>query len=95
MAAINSRSLGDRRAYTGCLRESRDADSAFCGEEETFTTRGKSTIRSISREERYAFAIKTRREYQPVLGFSLLGERGREGEIDQGQRSGRRDSLVC
>lgn len=30
MAAINSRSLGDRRAYTGCLRESRDADSAFC-----------------------------------------------------------------
>lgn len=68
--------IGERTRVVCASHAMRILPSAFCGEEETFTTRGKSTIRSISREERYAFAIK--REYQPVLGFSLLGERGRD-----------------
>lgn len=84
MAAINSRR--NRRALHA---ESRDADSAFVAKE-TFTTRGKSTIRSISREkERYA--IKSRHPGGRIApGFSLR-ERERGREIDQGQRSGRRD----
>lgn len=66
-----------------------------CREEETFTMRGKSTIRSVSREEGYAFAIKTATRQRITLrsqGFSLR-EREREGEIDQGQEEG--ISLVC
>lgn len=84
MAAINSRR--NRRALHA---ESRDADSAFVAKE-TFTIRGKSTIRSISREkERYA--IKSRHPGGRIApGFSLR-ERERGREIDQGQRSGRRD----
>lgn len=84
MAAINSRR--NRRALHA---ESRDADSAFVAKE-TFTTRGKSTIRSISRkEERYA--IKSRHPGGRIApGFSLR-ERERGREIDQGQRSGTRD----
>ena len=85
MAAINSRR--NRRALHA---ESRDADSAFVAKE-TFTIRGKSTIRSISREEE-RYAIKShpplRREN---CGRFSLRERERGREIDQGQRSGRRD----
>lgn len=84
MAAINSRR--NRRALHA---ESRDADSAFVAKE-TFTTRGKSTIRSISREEE-RYAIKSRHPGGRIApGFSLR-ERERGREIDQGQRSGRRD----
>lgn len=84
MAAINSRR--NRRALHA---ESRDADSAFVAKE-TFTIRGKSTIRSISREEE-RYAIKSRHPGGRIApGFSLR-ERERGREIDQGQRSGRRD----
>lgn len=75
MAAINSRR--NRRALHA---ESRDADSAFVAKE-TFTTRGKSTIRSISREEeRYAFAIKSRPppRRQNCARIFPAGERERE-----------------
>lgn len=51
-----------------------------CREEETFTTRGKSTIRSVSREEGYAFAIKTAREL-PFARIFPAGERERERSI--------------
>lgn len=84
MAAINSRR--NRRALHA---ESRDADSAFVAKE-TFTIRGKSTIRSISREEE-RYAIKSRHPGGRIApGFSLR-ERERGREIDQGQRSGTRD----
>ena len=84
MAAINS--CRNRRALHA---ESRDADSAFVAKE-TFTIRGKSTIRSISREEE-RYAIKSRHPGGRIApGFSLR-ERERGREIDQGQRSGRRD----
>lgn len=85
MAAINSRR--NRRALHA---ESRDADSAFVAKE-TFTTRGKSTIRSISREEE-RYAIKSRPPlWRENCGRFSLRERERGREIDQGQRSGRRD----
>lgn len=85
MAAINSRR--NRRALHA---ESRDADSAFVAKE-TFTTRGKSTIRSISREEE-RYAIKSRPPLRREnCGRFSLRERERGREIDQGQRSGRRD----
>lgn len=85
MAAINSRR--NRRALHA---ESRDADSAFVAKE-TFTIRGKSTIRSISREEE-RYAIKSRPPLRREnCGRFSLRERERGREIDQGQRSGRRD----
>lgn len=54
-----------------------------CREEETFTTRGKSTIRSVSREEGYAFAIKTATRQRITLrsDFPCGRERERERSI--------------
>lgn len=65
-----------------------------CREEETFTTRGKSTIRSVSREEGYAFAIKTATRHRITLRSDFPCGREREGEIDQGQEEGISGSFV-